>query len=176
MFMTPALAPVVRRSFGRLLAANVNMSIAFASVIYRFRRPPFLSLYLLFLARPHLDVSITRFRRSHSTPALALVLHLCNAHRIALSLSLEKQNLSYFVCISPSFIRRFFSRPPPRRCLQQFSGGMRIIKTPLASSRLSEIFFFPSSSKSGPPPPLSSPLRRPSTLLVRPARSAYFKQ
>ena len=175
MFMTPALAPVVRRSFGRLLAANVSMSIAFASVIYRFRRPPFLSLLLLFLARPHLDVSITRFRRSHSTPVPALVLHLCNAHRIALSLTLEKQNLSYFVCISrlpPSFIRRFFSRPPP---LPAAILWWHAYNQDAASSRLSEIFF-PSSSKSGPPPPLSSPLRRPSTLLVRPARSAYFKQ
>ena len=46
--MTPALAPapVVRRSFGRLLTANVSMSIAFASVIYRFRRPPSLPLSL----------------------------------------------------------------------------------------------------------------------------------
>ena len=113
MFMTPAPAPVVRRSFGRLLAANVNMSIAFASVIYRFRRPPFLSLLLLVLARPHLDVSITRFRRSHSTPVLALVLHLCNAHRIALSRSRNKTSPISFASRPPSFIRRFFSRPPP---------------------------------------------------------------
>ena len=102
MFMTPALAPVVRRSFGRLLAANVNMSIAFASVIYRFRRPPFLSLSLLVLARPHLDVSITRFRRSHSTPVPALVLHLCNAHRIALSRSRNKTSPISFASRPPS--------------------------------------------------------------------------
>ena len=96
------------------------------------------------------DVSITRFRRSHSTPVLALVLHLCNAHR-APSRSRNKTSPISFASLPPSSGVSSVARRRP----QQFSGGMRIIKTPLLRV----------SPRSSSPPlpsralPLRSPLR-----------------
>ena len=157
------------------------MSIAFASVIYRFRRrrpSPLLSSPLL-SSPPHLDVSITRFRRSHSRSLFRSI--------FATPSPLEKQNLS-------SLVRSFASFSPPPSSIR----GVSVVADatqPAAvlwwhaynqDAAASLLSLLPLRVQARPGPPFLrlslslSPLRcllylsRPSARCDR--RSAYFKQ